>query len=83
MHIIAAEDESVQAQERAPSVPGNKFKIKDAIELVLVYERQMIELAKLQMTEANRRNREQKAIEKAQRDEQERQAELARQAKQH
>ena len=82
LHIIAVEDESVHTQGRTPSVPGNKFKVKQVIDLVLVYEREMIELAKLQMIEESRRIREQEAIEQAQREEQEREAGLARQAKQ-
>ncbi len=49
---------------------------------MLVYERHMVVLAKQQWEEEQQRIREQEALAQAQRDEEERQAELARQAKQ-
>ena len=82
LHIIAAEDEAVHATDRTQSALGNSYKVKQAIDLVLVYEQHMVELAKQQWKDEQQRLREQEALAQAQRDEEERQAELARKAKQ-
>jgi len=82
LHIIAAEDEVVHAADRTQAALGNSYKVKQAIDLVLVYEQHMVELAKQQWKDEQQRLREQEALAQAQRDEEERQAELARKAKQ-